>query len=172
MKNKINKPRLASFHTTAWGEPQKQRTKMEQILSEIMSGLQPESSGGSQVMCFVDLGLPSGVLWAAYDVETPSVEGCSLPTYEQAAELITCCDFYVAEGLDGTPRMVARGPSGRTIGFPLREYDGTPGPSGCCWCAGEPGSDYGYFLLLSEITITVGVGCGDLQFPYRLVRAQ
>ena len=145
---------------------------MEQIISEVLSGLQSASSGGSQALCFIDLGLPSGVLWAACDVETPAVEGCTMPTYEQAAELITYCDFYVAEGQDGTQQMVARGPSGRTIGFPMREYDGTPGPSGCCWCAGEPGSDYGYFLLLSEITITVGVGCRDLPFPYRLVRMQ
>ena len=58
-------------------------------------------------MCFIDLGLPSGVLWAACDVETPAVEGCTMPTYEQAAELITYCDFYVAEGPDGTQQMVA-----------------------------------------------------------------
>ena len=145
---------------------------MEPILSELLSGLYPASSDDSRDISFVDLGLPSGLLWAAHDVESPTVEGCTLPTYEQAAELITYCDFRIARGSDGTPYMTARGPSGQSISFPLREYEGTPDLSGCCWCSGGPDTDYGYFLLLSPMTITVGVGHRSLQFPYRLVRAQ
>lgn len=152
------------------GEPQKQRKEMESIISEVLGRLFPASLGENRVMCFVDLGLPSGVLWAPYDVEEPTMVGCTLPTYEQAAELINYCDFYIEEGADGTSYMVARGPSGQSISFPMREYDVAPVASGCCWCQGEPSPGYGYFMLLSEMTITVGVAERDMQFPYRMVQ--
>ncbi|MBQ9363004.1 MAG: hypothetical protein IJT97_06220 [Bacteroidaceae bacterium] len=123
-------------------------------------------------MRFVDLGLPSGTLWAERDVEEPTMSGCSLPSYEQAQELIECCDFCIRTTPEGAKSISVLGPSGRFIYFPLEEYEDTPGPSGCCWCAGGPSADMGYFMLLSEVTITIGVGRRDIGFPYRMVRAQ
>lgn len=143
---------------------------MKTILSKLVSGLFPASSEESQGVCFVDLGLPSGMLWAAHDAQHPTMEGCSLPTYEQAAELINYCDFYIEEGADGTSYMVARDPNGQSISFPMREYDVAPVASGCCRCQGEPSPGYGYFMLLSEMTITIGVAVRDMQFSYRMVK--
>ena len=37
---------------------------------------------------------------------------------------------------------------------------------------GSPSEDFEYFMLLSEVTITIGVGRRDIGFPYRMVRAQ
>lgn len=145
---------------------------MESILQDVLRQLFPSRTGESQIMCFTDLGLPSGTQWAAYDVEEAVVEGCALPTYEQARELIEHCDFYLTEYSDGTRYMTAQGPSGQSVRFPIEEYEGTPGPSGCCWCAGGPSADFGYFMLLSESTITIGAGHRSLRFPYRMVRAQ
>lgn len=120
---------------------------------------------------FTDLGLPSGTLWAESDVEAPVMQGCSIPTFDQAQELITCCDFYITTRTDGRRFYRAQGPSGQSVLFPIGDYDGTPGASGCCWCSGRPGdSQYAYFLLISEETITVGIGHRDMGFPYRMVR--
>ena len=120
---------------------------------------------------FVDLGLPSGLLWAAYDVESPNVEGCSLPTYDQARELIENCNFFIREIPFGEKDICARGPNREIIGFPMKEYPGTLGPAGCCWCQGDSSSsDFAYFLLLSEDSLTVGMGRRTLPFPFRLVR--
>lgn len=120
---------------------------------------------------FIDLGLPSGTLWAESDVETPVMQGCSLPTFDQAQELITCCDFYITTRSDGRKFYRAQGPSGQSVLFPIEDYDGTPGQSGCCWCGESPGSSqFAYFLLLSEVTMTIGIGRGDMRYPYRMVR--
>lgn len=143
---------------------------MENFVKKILEKQFPSRKNEKQIMCFTDLGLPSGTLWATYDVEEPIVEGCTLPSYEQAQELIEHCEFYVMEESDGTRYMTARGPNGQTIRFPMKDYEGTPGSSGCCWCAGAPSEDFGYFMLLSEYTITIGVGQRDLEFPYRMVR--
>lgn len=125
----------------------------------------------SPSLTFVDLGLPSGTLWAATDVEEPVMVGCTLPSYQQAQELIDCCEFRVGTYPDGTRVMCILGPSGHSILFPMEDYDGTPEPSGCCWCRGERDeSDYSYFLLLSEGLITIGVARKRLTFPYRMVR--
>lgn len=145
---------------------------MTHRLSDISRQGASETGGRSSVQ-FVDLGLPSGALWAESDVEEPPLVGCALPSYEQAQELIECCDFYLKESTDGTKYIGAQGPSGQFVYFPLREYEGTPGPSGCCWCRGEASdSEFGYFLLLSEAIITIGLGRRSLGFPYRLVRAK
>ena len=144
---------------------------MTHRLLDIISGQSATETSGSLSVQFVDLGLPSGVLWADSDVEEPTKVGCSLPSYEQAQELIECCDFYLRGSTDGTRYIGAQGPSGQFVFFPLREYEGTPGPSGCCWCRSEASdSEFGYFLLLSEATITIGVGRRSLGFPCRLVR--
>lgn len=142
---------------------------MTHRLLDISERSAPETGGCSSVQ-FVDLGLPSGVLWAESDLEEPTLVGCALPSYEQAQELIEYCDFYLRESTDGTRFIGAQGPSGQFVNFPLREYEGTPGPSGCCWCRGEASdSEFGYFLLLCEATITIGVGRRSLEIPNRVV---
>ena len=144
---------------------------MIQRLLDIFGRHGSAGASASPSMRFVDLGLPSGTLWAERDVEEPAMAGCSLPSYEQAQELIEYCDFYFGTGSDGRRYYSVQGPSGQYIHFPIEEYEGTPGPSGCCWCAGGPCADFGYFMLLSEATITIGVGRMGLGFPYRMVRA-
>ena len=144
---------------------------MIQRLLDIFGRHGSAGASASPSMRFVDLGLPSGTLWAERDVEEPTMAGCSLPSYAQAQELIECCDFYFGTGSDGRRYYCVQGPNGQYIHFPIEEYEGTPGPSGCCWCAGEPSEDFGYFMLLSEVTITIGVGRRDIGFPYRMVRA-
>ena len=122
-----------------------------------------ETDGRSSVQ-FVDLGLPSGVLWAENDVEEPTLVGCALPSYEQAQELIEFCDFYLRESTDGTRYIGAQGPSGQFVYFPLREYEGTPGPSGCCWCRGDASdSEFGYFLLFAVAFIPLAQKRGRIE---------
>lgn len=144
---------------------------MIQRLLDIFDKQGSAGASASPSMRFVDLGLPSGTLWAERDVEEPTMAGCYLPTYEQAQELIEYCDFCFGIGSDGRRCYSVQGPSGQCIHFPIEEYEGTPGPSGCCWCAGGPSADFGYFMLLSIVTITIGVGRRDMGFPYRMVRA-
>lgn len=144
----------------------------DRFLSEIVGGQGSAGTDASSDLRFVDLGLPSGTLWAERDVEEPTMAGCSLPSYAQAQELIECCDFFLGTDSDGRSFYRVQGPNGQYVHFPIKEYEGTPGPSGCCWCAGEPNADFGYFLLLSKITITIGAGRRDMGFPYRMIRAK
>lgn len=142
---------------------------MTHRLLEILRQHSPTTQSSETSIHFIDLGLPSGTLWAESDVEEPIMPGCSLPTYEQAQELIECCDFCVRTTQEGARSISVLGPSGRFIYFPMVEYEGTPGPSGCCWCSGGT-EGFAPFILLSEFTITIGMGCTSLGFPYRMVR--
>ena len=144
---------------------------MTHSLLDILRGHRAEETSQRPSVRFVDLGLPSGVLWAELDVEEPTMVGCSLPTYRQAQELMEHCEFWIRESTDGERDMCAVGPSGELISFPMREYEGTIEPAGCCWCQGDSSSsEFSYFLLLGEETMTIGLGRRTLPFPYRLVR--
>ena len=140
-----------------------------QRLQEIIGGKVTTSTEPSSEIHFVDLGLPSGTLWADRDVAVRPLDESSLPSYEQAQELIECCDFCIRTTPDGEKSISVLGPSGKFIYFPMEDYEGTPGPSGCCWCRGGGTEEFGYFLLLSKASITIGAGHKSLKFPYRMV---
>lgn len=147
------------------------KTIMMRKLFNLLNRKSTDNNGGTPHVNFVDLGLPSGTLWADSDVENPVMSGCDLPTYEQAQELIEHCDFLKSFSSDGKQFMFAKGPNGHHVLFPMAEYEVTPGLSGCCWCKGESSNpQFGFFLLLSDMTITIGAGLKSLKFPYRMVR--
>ena len=50
---------------------------MTHRLLDIISGQSSTETCGSSSVQFVDLGLPSGVLWAESDVEEPTLVGCT-----------------------------------------------------------------------------------------------
>lgn len=129
-----------------------------------------EDTSASSIQ-YVDLGLPSGLLWAEHNVETVvSSEEYSLPSYEQAQEFIECCDFYFVTLPNGERVIVAEGPNGRFITFPLKTYkEHHPFLAAVCWCEGGP-EGYGYCLILSEAVITIGISSKGLEYPFRLVR--
>ena len=118
---------------------------------------------------FVDLGLSSCTLWADRDVDVRPLSEESLPSYEQARELVECCDVVFGTNSEGRFLCRVQGPNGNHIDFPVEDYEGTPGPSACCWCRSGVSEEYGHFLLLSEYVITIGVGLRSLRYPYRIV---
>ncbi len=149
----------------------KRRTTMIRKILDLFFRHRSADASARPGMRFVDLGLPSGTLWAESDVKEPTMAGCSLPSYAQIHELIVCCHFYIGSGSDGRKYYCAKGPSEQFVFFPIEDYEGTPGPSGCCWCADSVGEKFRYFMLLSEDTITIGAGQSDLKFPYRMVKS-
>lgn len=74
---------------------------------------------------WVDLGLPSGTLWAKEDIEgkmsfgsARRTYGANLPSYTKASELRECC----SKEWDGkTHALVLTGPNGNSIAFPCKE---------------------------------------------------
>lgn len=78
---------------------------------------------------WVDLGLPSGTLWAKTDVETQIAFGSAIsryfmnvPSIEQAEELKGCC---IREWDSETKTIIMKGPNGNFISF-YCPYDDTP----------------------------------------------
>ena len=76
-------------------------------------------------MEWVDLGLPSGILWAKDDVEgkTSFMDakksfGSHVPSRANAYELSQCCTKKWDES---THALVFTGPNGNTISFPCKE---------------------------------------------------
>lgn len=125
---------------------------------------------------FVNLGLPSGTLWTrnqAGSAESNIMENVeesefSLPTYDQAAELIEECDFLPIDSPNGGKIMVVRGPNGNAIRFPMNEYEDLPSPAAVSWCQGGPGA-FRYIMILSETNITIGVSTAGRERPFHLV---
>lgn len=78
---------------------------------------------------YIDLGLPSGTRWCAYNKGATSVGGSgntftgsqsdsyNCPTEEQARELMTKCTWSISS-INGTEGYLATGPNGKTLFFP------------------------------------------------------
>jgi hypothetical protein len=100
---------------------------------------------------YIDLGLPSGTLWATCNVgaNSPEEDGdyysfheaqdldCTLPTIEQVKELIDCCSPVGAQqnGMNG---YLFTGPNGNSIfmpaaGYYFEEHYYDKGSLGCYW---------------------------------------
>lgn len=127
------------------------------------------STNTSTNVHFVDLGLPSCTLWADRDVDVRPLSEESLPSYEQARELVEHCNIVFGTNSEGRFLCRVQGPNGNHIDFPVEDYEGTPGPSACCWCRSGVSEEYGRFLILSEYVITIGIGLRSLGYPYRIV---
>jgi hypothetical protein len=93
---------------------------------------------------FVDLGLPSGTLWAADNLPGrmtwEETEKCrnNLPTFGQFKELMVNCtkETMVSDVPGEESRTVLTGPNGNTISFP---DTGKVMGGGRYWIAGEDG---------------------------------
>ena len=91
----------------------------------------------------MDLGLPSGILWADGDLcEVNTSEDCSLPTYAQAAELVQHCEFqtliFPTKDMEYIKCCQVVGPNGNSILFRMQKYDQFPVPVEACWCKDGP----------------------------------
>lgn len=82
-------------------------------------------------MKYVDLGLPSGTLWASDYIKKDgevlflpyrdAIDEFSLPTYEQIDELKDYCEIRLVED-NGIKTYFCLGPSGKTISFTPHGY--------------------------------------------------
>lgn len=82
---------------------------------------------------YVDLGLPSGTLWAAkyeatnsYDIvyTYDEVKYLNIPTREQVEELFRCCKRDCTKSFDKLVNVQILGPNGNTITFIITGYQG------------------------------------------------
>ena len=117
---------------------------------------------------YVDLGLPSGTLWAKtnYGSASPEQFGkeCTveelpegLPTYEQAYELIEKCEFSPIMFVDFSKGWRVTGPNGNSLFFRVKlnneAYLDTD--STTLWC--QSGDTYTPIMVFSESNITIGM---------------
>ena len=126
---------------------------------------------------YVDLGLPSGTLWADRNVgakdihDLGTLQGCDdisgLPTYDQAVELVECCDFY-KETNGGKALWRVQGPNGNHVMFVEYDNDVCGMPAAICCCNGS-GQGFRPFLMISTDNITVGITMVE-NLPARQVR--
>ena len=115
-------------------------------------------------MAYIDLGLPSGTLWADtneegyYNYET-AVEkyGDNLPTREQFEELQTQCQWkWNGSGYDVT------GPNGNTLVLAAAGYRYCDGcvyrvdSNGCYWSSMPYDSNYVWSLYFNSSDVTIG----------------
>lgn len=114
---------------------------------------------------FIDLGLPSGTLWADRNAgaedehklgvlyDRANAPG-QLPTYEQCAELINECNFssFLIPDENNIMKNFIRveGPNKNSILFPCaRSTDEESEIGAYCWCDKTMG-DYSYFMVFQE----------------------
>lgn len=117
---------------------------------------------------YVDLGLPSGTLWAKanYGSTSPEQFGkeCTvdelptgLPTYEQAYELIEQCQFSPIMFADFSKGWRVKGPNGKSLFFRVKPnneaYMDTDATT--LWC--QPSKGYTPMMVFSENNITIGM---------------
>lgn len=147
---------------------------------------------------FVDLGLPSGTLWATKNVGAQEVYSCGelmrkpqceehLPTYEQCKELIEQCDFSVVmiqgEGDMMYPCVRVEGSNGNCAFFPGSSQldEAMNGLAVSVWCGGNKmDGKWAFFMLfhLSQLilgfyeltNITIGMSATDTLKMVRYVK--
>lgn len=117
---------------------------------------------------YVDLGLPSGTLWAKtnYGSASPEQFGkeCTvgefpegLPTYEQAYELIEKCEFRSIMFIDFSKGWRVTGPNGNSLFFRVKPNNEAylDTDSTTLWC--QSGNGYTPIMVFSESNITIGM---------------
>lgn len=126
-------------------------------------------------ICYVDLGLPSGTLWADGDMCGVNIPAdCFLPTYAQASEFVEYCEFqtliFPTKDMEYIKCCQVLGPNGNSILFRMQKYDQFPFPVAARWCKDGPGEGWSYVLLMSEFNISIGVAQNENPYPSRMVR--
>ena len=117
---------------------------------------------------YVDLGLPSGTLWKAFNEsggdgyytynEAVSQFGSQLPTKEQWEELKDCCEWTWREPQGG---YKVTGPNGKFIVLPAaggRDCGGSVwsvGSGGCYWSSTPNGSDDAWGLYFGSSSVSM-----------------
>ena len=100
---------------------------------------------------YVDLGLPSGTLWAADYVKSDDgsrayipygqAEPLNIPTKEQWLELKESCRYEVVRDGDSVSKLIFKGPNGNTLSFETTGYIKVSGISFpdeiYCWIKSE-----------------------------------
>lgn len=100
---------------------------------------------------YVDLGLPSGTLWAADYVKSDDgsrayipygqAEQLNIPTKEQWLELKESCKSEVVQDGDRVSKLIFKGPNGNILSFETTGYIRVSGISFpnevCCWIKSE-----------------------------------
>lgn len=141
--------------------------------------------GESDVENYIDLGLPSGTLWAEKDLGAKDISehgtrrtggevADGLPSYEQASELIKQCEFYRGTYKGKTVWQV-KGPNGNAIYFVEDDYSDFIWdiPTAVCWCNnGGKNQEHYPFIMISEHNITIGMTHRENKLPVRLVKNQ
>lgn len=146
---------------------------------------------------YIDLGLPSGTLWADRNMGASAVydcgilcskdeaEGC-LPTYKQCAELIEKCEFASCLMPDSNGMMCncikVTGPNGNSIFFPCTtEVDEAgDGKAMSSWCYSRAGEFSAFMLFQLEMlaildfasirNLTIGMTSVDTKKMVRTVK--
>lgn len=129
-------------------------------------------------MKFVDLGLPSGTLWAErnednyYDFdEAVSKYGDSLPTLDQLEELKDQCKW---EWMDDEYKVV--GPNGNTIVLPAEGYLDCDGDVddvnsyGYCWTSTPNKSNSAWYLYFGSMGVSMLRGRRCYGHSVRLIK--
>lgn len=130
---------------------------------------------------YVDLGLPSGTLWATENAQgyytfNEAVEtfSDSLPVIEEFRELLKECKREWNEKRKG---ITVTGPNGKSIFFPASGYryygDGSLygiGSRGYCWSASAFGSYSGYYLYFNLRSWDQGNDRRAYGYPVRPVK--
>lgn len=117
---------------------------------------------------YVDLGLPSGTLWADRNMGASAVYDCGklcskaeakgcLPTYDQCAELIEKCEFASCLMPDSNGMMCncikVTGPNDNSIFFPCttKVDEAGDGKAMSCWCDSRSGAFSAFMLFQLEM---------------------
>ena len=129
-------------------------------------------------MEYVDLGLPSGTLWAEENEEghytfndAVSKYGNRLPTFEQLEELKDHCKWeWIGDGYRVT------GPNGNAIVLPTMGYRGrcaivnNVSSYGFCWSFTPRGSDFTWYLCFNFSGVHIYDGIRSNALSVRLVK--
>lgn len=135
-------------------------------------------SAKAQQSTYVDLGLPSGTLWKAYNDgahftyhEAVHFFGDNLPTQEQYEELKAFCDWqWTGSGCK------AIGPNGNSIYFPASGYRlctgvlRVEGVYGHYWSRTASRSDIAYALSFGSISVELDSSLSCFEKSVRLVK--
>ena len=135
-------------------------------------------SAMAQQSTYVDLGLPSGTLWKAYNDgahftyhEAVHFFGDNLPTQEQYEELKAFCDWqWTGSGCE------AIGPNGNSIYFPASGYRlctgvlRVEGVYGHYWSRTSSSSDYAVSFTFGSLEVDLDYSLSCFEKSVRLVK--
>ena len=137
---------------------------------------------------FVDLGLPSGILWAKHNVKLANKKHfthsqaiiiakclhCELPTNRNFKELISFCKWEWMKLFGKVTGYKVTGPNGKSIFLSSAGYYGTSlndsGTEGYYWSITHFGSSDAYRLYFNSNNKYVSTGYCDFGRSIRLIK--